>query len=207
MAARFARIDVDFMSKNTAQTLLDELGPWGPLLFLALILKAKDGVEPGVFTYTTDAIGWDRLGILDPPEDITLDQFFTVTGRLKQTRRTCVGRVKNVTLTRYADWQKDSKRYEEAVKKRRSRARLAGDTTVTQQGTPEGREGGPISTSITNPLPPKRRRNGSRPTGPSQRPTIHACPRCDQTFDTLDAYETHRDWSTCAQQQTEEVAA
>ena len=196
MASRYARLDVDFMSKNTAQTLLTELGPWGPLLFVALILKAKDGSPPGTFSYTTDTVGWDRLGILDPPDDVTLDQFLAVTGRLKQTRRTCVGRVKNVTLTRYGDWQMDSKRYEGAVKKARLRAHSGGDKKGIDEGTQQGLDGGPRPTSITNPPTPHLRRNGN--TRPKRNTPAFTCPKCHHTFDRQDHLETHLEWSGCS---------
>lgn len=190
MAQRYARVDVEFLHKRTAKTLMRELGPGGPLVFIALILKSKDGVVPGTFTYSTEAVGWEKLGLEDVDMGFTLDQFFKVTGRLKQTSRTPVGRQMNVRLTRYGDWQKDARRYEEATKKARTRAHSTVDTNGTQPGTGEGHIGGPSSTSRSIPLTPREKGTNSRAKGtsPRQRGTSprqrtqthhHVCPRCD----------------------------
>lgn len=169
MAQRYARVDVEFMHKRTARKLLDELGLGGPLVFLALILKAKDGAVPGVFTYTSEAAAWEKLGLEGVEVGFTLDEFLKVTGRLKQTSRTPVGRLMNVQLTRYADWQKDAKRYEEAVKKARTRAHSTGDTNGTPQGTPKGRKGGPRSRPRSIPLTPREEGTNPRAKGTSPR--------------------------------------
>jgi hypothetical protein len=181
MAQRYARIDVDFLHKRTAQTLLRELGPGGPLVFIALILKAKDGIVPGTFTYASESAAWEKLGLENVPLGFTLDEFLKVTGRLKQTSRTPVGRLMNVKLTRYGDWQKDAKRYEAATKKARSRAHSTRDTNGTAPGTPKGQKGGPRSTSTSTPKPPLRKSK----TG------AHSCPRCPLTFTTANTLAEH----------------
>ncbi len=167
MAQRFARVDVDFPHKRTANALMQKFGPGGPLVFLYLILRSKDGVVPGTFTYSSEAVGWEKLGLDGVDMPFTLDEFFRFTGRLKQTSRTPVGRQTNVQLTRYADWQKDAKRYEEAAKKARTRGKTTGDTRGTRPGTRQGRKRGPSSTSISTPKPPSR--NGT---------PDNACPLC-----------------------------
>lgn len=154
MAHRYARIDVDFFHKTTARKLHQELGLAGQLVFIALILRAKDGIEPGVFVYRSEAVGWEKLGFDPEAMPFTLDAFFTVTGRLRQTSRRRVGDVWNVRVTRYGEWQKDSRRYETAVKKARSRGNSTVDTKVTPQGTPGGHKGGPRSRSRSTPIPP-----------------------------------------------------
>lgn len=154
MAARYFRVDVDFFHKATCHKLLNALGPWGPLVFLSLIARAKDGIEPGVFSYSSDAVAWDKLGFDATDVPFTLEAFLKLTGRMKQTSKTRVGRTMNVKITRYGDWQKDAKRYEEAVRKSSKRGHSTADTDRTQGGTRSGRRGGPSSTSITTPLPP-----------------------------------------------------
>lgn len=160
MAERYARIDVNFMHKRTADKLRNELGPLAQLAFLALILRSKDGATPGTFVYSTDAIGWEKLG-LDPDRDgipFTLDEFFRLTGRLRQTSRTHVGRLTNVKLTRYEQWQKDARRYEERVKKSRTRRKSTGDTTGDTIGDTTGDMRGTKNISSSNasatPKPP-----------------------------------------------------
>lgn len=173
MAQRYARIDVDFLHKNTARKLTDKLGPLAPLVFIALILRAKDGTEPGTFTYSSEAVAWEKLGLDGHLFPFTLDDFFRETGLVKQTSRRRIGVVWNVRLTRYADWQKDSRRYEAAVKKASTRAHSTGDTNGTQpgthQGTREGQKGGPRSRSRSIPLTPREKSTNPRAKGTSQR--------------------------------------
>lgn len=177
MAARYFRVDVDFFHKNTCHKLLTELGPWAPLVFLSLIARAKDGLEPGIFVYSSDALAWEKLGFDGHEIPFTLDAFFKVTGRLKQTSRTPVGRAVHVTLTRYGDWQKDAQRYEDAVKKSRKRSDSTGDT----KGTRKGRRRGPSSSSITTPLPP----------GKKSKNHPHDCPRCGARQPSRSALDSH----------------
>lgn len=170
MAQRYARLDVEFFHKRTARALSDKLGPCAPMVFIALILKAKDGAVPGTFTYASEAAAWEKLGLEHIDVGFTLDEFLKVTGRLKQTSRTPVGRLMNVKLTRYGDWQKDARRYEEATKKSRTRDKSTGDTQGTQQGTRKGHKGGPSSRPTSTPKPPIEK-NGK----------THICPRCGIT--------------------------
>lgn len=167
MAHRYARIDVDFLHKRTAKKLRDEFGLAGPLVFLALILKAKDGAVPGTFTYASEASAWEKLGLEDCQPEFTFERFLSITGRLKQTSRTPVGRLINVKLTNYGQWQKDARRYEEATKKARTRAKSVGDTQGTSQGTRAGHKGGPSSRATSTPKPPSKKT-----------PKTLICPRC-----------------------------
>lgn len=172
MPKRYARLDVDFFHKRTARALRDRFGVAGPALFVALILRAKDGSPPGTFTYTTDAVAWEKLGFDGVDLGFTLDDFFTMLGRLKQSSRRRVGPVTNVYLTRYADWQKDSRRYEEAVRKSSKRRETTADTKRTQHGTRSGHKVGPRSRTTSTPLPPIEKNGQTYPCticGASQR--------------------------------------
>lgn len=181
MAHRYARIDVDFFHKNTARKLLEEFGPAGPLVFIALILRAKDGSPPGTFSYPNDPIGWDRLGLPDIDAGFTLDEFFALTGRMKQTSRRRHGRVWDVSITRYAEWQKESRRYEEAVRKASKRAQTTADTKRTPHGTRSGHQGGPRTRTRTTPKPPLRKTTTK----------AHPCPRCPIVCPTTTALDEH----------------
>ena len=167
MASRYFRVDVDFFHKRTCRTLASELGPWAPIVFLSLIARAKDGPVPGTFSYFSEAVALEKLGVEYADLGFTLDGFFKVTGRLKQTSRRRNGLVWDVCLTRYADWQKDSRRYEEAVRKSSKRRETAADTQRTQRGTRSGHNRGSSSSSISTPYP-----NGKSKT---PRPKCHLC--------------------------------
>ncbi len=189
---RYARLDVQFPFKRTANKLLDELGPYGPLVFIYLILAAKDGSPPGSFSYPNDAVGWQKLGLDGREIPFTLDEFFGALGRMKQSSRRRNGRVWNAYLTRYGEWQKESRRYEEAVRKSSKRRETAADTERTPQGTRSGRKGGPSSRTRTTPTPREKgtnprakgttpRQNGTAPrdlgTNPRKLREI-TCPEC-----------------------------
>lgn len=167
MAHRYARVDVAFPHKRTANALHDKFGPAGPLTFLYLILAAKDGSPPGSFSYPNEAIGWQKLGLDGRDMPFTLDEFFTTLGRLKQSSRRRNGRVLHAYLTRYGDWQKDARRYEEATRKASKREESTADTKRTQRGTRSGHNTGPSSRTRTTPKPPSKRT-----------PKPLTCPRC-----------------------------
>lgn len=159
MARRYAHIDVDFLHKTTAHKLTDELGIAAPLVFIALILRAKDGSPPGTFEYSSEAVAWERLGFDPEAAPFALSRFLEVTGKLRQTRRrvkseTRRSRVEVVTLTCWDEWQKESRRVMDAEKKRRKREQNAGDRKGTLKGTERRREGGPRTRSRTTPKPP-----------------------------------------------------
>lgn len=154
MGDRYFRVDVSFFHKNTCHALMQKLGPGGPLTFLALLARAKDGHTPGTFSYASDAIGWEKLGL--EPDDVgfTLDEFFHATGRLKQTSRRRHGRVWNVSITRYERWQQESERYEAAVRKSRSRGKTTRDKAVTAPGHDRDATMDLDLGSSSTPLPP-----------------------------------------------------
>jgi hypothetical protein len=172
MAQRYARIDVDFFHKNTAGKIRERLGRDGQLVFLALILRAKDGSPAGTFSYSSEAVGWEKLGFGNEAMPFTLDEFFTVLGQLKQASRRRRGLVTDASLTRYGDWQQDSRRYEEAVRKASKRAQSAADTERTPHGTAGGHPGGTRSRSRSTPKPPLKKRKTAG----------HQCPRCPLAF-------------------------
>lgn len=181
MAQRYARIDVDFFHKNTAAKIRERLGRDGQLVFLALILRAKDGSPAGTFSYSTEAVGWEKLGFGNETMPFTLDEFFTVLGQLKQSSRRRHGLVWDVSITRYGDWQKESRRYEEAVRKASKRAHSPADKQRTQGGTASGHARGTRSRSRSTPIPPSR----------NSKSASHACPRCPIVCPTATALQEH----------------
>lgn len=190
MAQRYFRVDVDFFHKTTCHKLLAELGPWGPLVFLSMIARAKDGIEPGVFAYQSEAVAWEKLGFDGHDIPFTLDEFLRLTGRMKQTAKTRVGRTMNVKISRYGDWQKDAERYEAAIRNARKRGQTPRNSTVTQGGTAPYRKGGPSSTSISTPKPPQgKTQNGRHPHGREWH--HHDCPTCGARQPSLSALEDH----------------
>lgn len=141
---RYYRVDVDFWHKRTCHALLQEFGPWGPCVWLALIAEAKKGSIPGRVIVTSMEALQERLGLLGYDLGFDLDAFFRATGRLKQTSRTPVGRLTHIVLTRYGDWQRDWKRAEDRERKNTSKQ---GDSTSEQTAENVATENGESSRS------------------------------------------------------------
>jgi hypothetical protein len=114
---RYFKVDLDFWHKSTCHRLLEELGPWGPCVFLSLVAEAKRSSIPGRVVVTSMESLQERLGLLQYDLPFTLDEFLALTGRLKQTSRTPVGRLTHVVLTHYGQWQRDWKREDDRDRK------------------------------------------------------------------------------------------
>lgn len=117
---RFYRVDLDFFHKGTCDRLLSELGPWGPLVWLALVAEAKRAHEGGSITVASEPHFWQLLGFYGDEHrlpDFTMDDFLRLTGRLKQTSKTRVGRLLHVTLTHFSEWQKEWVQDEDRARK------------------------------------------------------------------------------------------
>ena len=132
MADRYFHVDVSFMHKRTADVLYDKFGAEGPLVFLALCAQAKNGRPPGTFEYENEPLGWVYLGFAGREPNFTLEDFFKVTGKLKQTAKRRQTHGNHVVLTQYARWQKDAKRLQGVERQRRYRAKNKDVGSVTE---------------------------------------------------------------------------
>ena len=213
MTQRFAYLDVHFCHKKTFHRLLAEFGPWGPLVFIALILEAKNGNPPGTLEYPTESVGWSKLGFENTIPDFTLDEFFAATGRLRQTRKTSRERQQIIVLSQWERWQNERRSYVERERKSRNRALSKRDTNGTPSGTPSGTKSPSIAITSSIPLTPREkgtnsrargtspRQNGTAPRQQTTNPKAtagHTCPKCHHTFDRQDHLETHLEWSGCS---------
>jgi len=95
----------EFPFDKTGTRLQEELGIAGPLVWVYLLTAAKRSDIQGWFTYTTDDEAWRNLGVANPAAvGFTLDDFFTLTGRLKKTARRRRGRITDVRITAWEEW-------------------------------------------------------------------------------------------------------
>ena len=94
-----------------------------------MLTAAKRGHVQGTFSYTTEAEAWASLGITDPPFE--LDTFLRVTGHLKQTRKRRRGRITDVQITAWKDWNNTAN--SEVTRERNARSkRMNTDETQTE---------------------------------------------------------------------------
>ena len=154
MADRFFHVDVQFGHKRTCERLLDRFGHAGPLVFLLVLAEAKKSNPAGTFTYESEEGAWRTLGLMSHRPDFTIDEFFTVLGQYKQTRKTRSGRITNVILTQWGRWQKDWER--ERVRKTMRRKRAVSDRNngVTMPSQRSNTCGTETEIEIETPLPP-----------------------------------------------------
>lgn len=192
MAGRFFYVDVHFFHKNTYAVLVDELGPWGPLTWLALLAQGKNHRPAGQFTWTGEADAFRQLFGHDiDPADVpfTFAEFLKVTGRLKHTRvaktsRTRRGHVANVALTRWEQWQKESRKWSERERMSRKRGQVEANT----EQTPSEHDATPKRTH-----PSSRTRTRTTPKPPLNGSQEHVCGRCPtpRSFPTADELQGH----------------
>jgi hypothetical protein len=112
--SRYVPLSVDFATGNTGTRILGRFGHAGLLTWVAFLAACKRSTPEGTFRYGAEADGWRQLGLDHPePPGFTLDAFFTYTGQLKQTRRRRTGRLCDVKVTRWGEWNKPWRRQRE----------------------------------------------------------------------------------------------
>lgn len=125
--------DADFFDNSFTMALIARFGLAGPAVFLAFILACKKSYIPGRINYRTDDQALEMMGIggaalIDSQgQPWTLDEFWELCGRHKQTRRTRHGHATHIVSTRFGEWQQTLNRANAAERKRRSRAKIERD--------------------------------------------------------------------------------
>lgn len=110
--SRWIAFDVYFFDDDLGVAIRDRFGPVGLVLFTAFLCACKRNSVQGQFRYTSDAealtvLGLPGMELVDEQgEPFTLDEFWTLLGQRKQTRRTRRGRITDVVSTRWERWQK-----------------------------------------------------------------------------------------------------
>jgi hypothetical protein len=146
---RWIVLDADFFANHFTDRILERFGPAGVCLFVALLCAAKRGRIQGQITYASDAEAVDILGLRNLPlvnsagDKWTLDDFWKFTGTQKQTSRSTRGRVKNVKVTGWSQWQETLTREKAAERMRRLRAesmRTDSEQETHAKGTGKGHD-------------------------------------------------------------------
>lgn len=126
---QWLKLDAHFLGKPFTLKVAERFGAAGVLTWVAFLAACKQGQRQGAVTFgSEDALyrllfpGFDVPLTDDSGVPWTLEEFFTYTGRMKQTRKTAHGRVQNVFATHWERWQNDQKTADARERKRRSRA-------------------------------------------------------------------------------------
>jgi hypothetical protein len=135
--SRYVPLSVDFASGNTGTKLLGKFGHGGLLTWIAYLAACKRSTREGTFRYGSEDDGWRQLGLDYPePPGFTLAAFFAYTGQLKQTRRTRVGRLTDVTCRRWGEWNntwRTQQKHENRRDEGSQNPRTEGENTETFQ--------------------------------------------------------------------------
>jgi hypothetical protein len=122
---RWLAVDADLFGKSFTHDLYEYFGCAGVVTWIAYLCACKRSHIPGRIRIMNDVqarhelglIGWELVDNKGTPW--TLDEFWTFTGRKKQTRRTPVGRQFDVIATHWERWQKTAATSYEAERKGR----------------------------------------------------------------------------------------
>lgn len=104
---RWLALDADMFGKRFTHDLYDRFGPTGVAVWVAFLCACKQSRVPGRIkvmnstqaAYELGIAGWELVDNKGEPWD--LDDFWTFTGRKKQTRRTPHGRRTDARRTPY----------------------------------------------------------------------------------------------------------
>jgi hypothetical protein len=127
---RWIPLSVEFPFDKTGTRLQEEFGPAGLGVWVAMLTAAKRAHIQGTFSYTTEEEAWATLGIHSPP--FPLADFIAVTGRIKKTRKRRRGRITDVQITAWEEWNDTLKTRPRDLKDTKSDAK---DTQKTQKVT------------------------------------------------------------------------
>lgn len=145
--------DAEFFDNSLTKGVAERFGAAGVTLFVAFLCACKTSRIPGRFSYRTEWQALENLGVewlqlVDAAGlPFTLDEFWTYTGRHKQTRRTARGGTIYVQATRWEEWQNDKKRLLARERQRRSRANSERDASVTERDSDSDIDNDRVTTS------------------------------------------------------------
>lgn len=194
---RWLALDADLFGKRFTHELYDQFGTAGVAVWVAYLCACKRSRTPGVFHCFNSADALGQLGLIgwelvdNAGDKWTLNDFWTFTGRKKQTKRIAHGREMDVVATHWGHWQNDARMEARREQMRSSRAQKRdipnprlGHATVTNVAPDTDTD---TDTDIS-PLPPSatisadttsngRRGNGSRKPKPPD-PLIERVRQC-----------------------------
>lgn len=127
---RWIPLSVEFPFDKTGTHLQEEFGPAGLAVWVAMLTAAKRAPIQGTFSYTTESEAWEKLGILEPP--FGFDEFVKFTGRIKKTRKRRRGRITDVQITAWEQWNNTEKSEITRARNARSKRENTGDLQSTE---------------------------------------------------------------------------
>lgn len=181
MDGRWLAIDADMMGKPFTHQLYQRFGWAGIGVWVAFLCACKRSRNPGSIRFLNESDASAQLGILGwelvdtKGENWDLTDFWTFTGRKKQTKRTSRGREMNVRATHWGRWQETARTQNERDRKSRWAAQNRVDTTSRTRRVPRREVDADIDIDSDTPLPPtgglaRRSAFNSKDTPPNPNP-------------------------------------
>lgn len=133
--SRYVPVDVLVAFSPFGTKLVDRWGMEGLCAWMLLLAAAKREPVQGTFTYTSEAEAWTKLGAT--ASGFTFDEFVTLCGRAKQTKKTHCGRVVYVEIRGWKRWNEAFAR--EEASQRMSRKRAQNTRTVDERSAHDTR--------------------------------------------------------------------
>lgn len=129
---RWLALDADMFGKRFTDDLYHKFGWAGIAIWIAFLCACKRSRVPGRMRFINEpdalaqlgVIGWELVDNQGKPW--ALEDFWTFTGRKKQTRRTSRGRETDVRATHWERWQETYATQRKAEQMRTSRAQKRG---------------------------------------------------------------------------------
>ena len=137
-------MDSQFLHGTFGADMLDRFGPAGTTLFVGFLGACKKSTPEGQLTYTSDGDALIQMGVAtialvdNDGEEWTLAEFWTWTGKRKQTKKQARGRLIAVKSQSWGKWQQSRKQAESNAQKARSRAQNRPDNATTMQRNYDG---------------------------------------------------------------------
>lgn len=170
---RYVPLSVHFHTGGTGTAIRKRFGRDGLLVWICYLTACKRHTPEGRISYASETEAWILLGLGNDHPDFTLDDFFTLTGRLKKTVRRRHGDVTETICTPWQRWTKAREQEDARERKARSRQQNNRDndrdtsvTTIGQKRDLEVEREGELETPLN---PPSRggtqpsRSNGTNP--------------------------------------------
>lgn len=129
---RYVPVDTLVAFSPFGAKLNDKWEMEGLCAWMLLLAAAKREPVQGVFTFTSEAEAWTKLGAT--AVSFTFDEFLTFCGRNKQTRKRRSGRITYVEITGWQQWNNAYKtQRDDEQKTRKTRENKTGDAAEIQR--------------------------------------------------------------------------
>jgi hypothetical protein len=155
---RYVPVDVLVAFTPFGTRLYDKWGMEGLCTWVLLLAAAKREPAQGIFTHTSEAEAWTKLGATATA--FTFDAFTTFCGRNKQTRKRRSGRITYVEITGWKQWNKQWKNQQDSERNPSKPDDSNATEPLKRGGDPASEVEGEVEGEYESELEPRTRKSG-----------------------------------------------